>query len=125
MNSKILHYVIAILFLVFGIIQYNDPDFWLWGPIYFLVALVPIFYLMGLLKSGLMMIIITAYALFILSYIPDFIFWINEGMPNIAESMKAEEPHIELTREFLGLVICMIALVWYYWKSRPQSRINN
>ena len=121
MSSNILHSILALIFFIFGIIQYNDPDFWLWGPIYFLVATIPILYLKEKLNPGILLVIITAYALFIISYVPDFIAWIKGGMPNIAAGMKAEEIHIELTREFLGLVICMVALVWYYLLAKKDS----
>jgi hypothetical protein len=53
-----------------------------------------------------------------ISYIPDIIDWINGGMDNIAGSMKAEEPHIELAREFFGIVICLSVIVIYYFKNK-------
>jgi hypothetical protein len=36
--------------------------------------------------------------------------WARMGFPTITGSMKAEEPHIEVVREFLGLLIAVLAL---------------
>ena len=121
MKFTVVHYLIAIIFLIFGIIQYNDPDFWLWGPIYLLVAAVPIFYVKNKLNSIFLLVAIIVYTAYFASYIPDFIDWVNGGMDNIAGSMKAEEPHIELTREFLGLFICLVTLLYYYWALKKKQ----
>ncbi len=56
-----------------------------------------------------------------LNLLPDFIHWIEIGSPNIASEMKTEEPHIELVREFLGYVICIAVLVFYYFQSRKEK----
>ncbi|MEM6879545.1 MAG: transmembrane 220 family protein, partial [Bacteroidota bacterium] len=46
--------------------------------------------------------------------VPDLVDWIRQGAPSIVEEMKAEAPHIELTREFLGIGICLLVLGAYY-----------
>jgi hypothetical protein len=67
---------------VFAALQYNDPDPYLWMPIYLLVD-----------KTGVLN-------------------WAGEHhSENIVQSMKAEKPWIEETREFFGLVIVMAVLV--------------
>ena len=59
--------------------------------------------------------------LFLLTYIPDFIEWISGGMKSITGSMKAESPHIEMIREFFGLVLCVSLLLVFYLKSRKKG----
>jgi hypothetical protein len=61
---------------------------------------------------------ITICVIWIATLLPEFINWLQMGMPNIAESMKTEEPHIEYTREFLGLALCITALAFNWRKSR-------
>ena len=40
--------------------------------------------------------------------------WVKKGMPSITGSMKAESPHVEYLREFLGLFIILLALLFHY-----------
>ena len=53
--------------------------------------------------------------------IPEIINWISMGMPSIVSEMKAEEPHIEYTREFLGLVISLLSLHFLYKKNKKTT----
>jgi hypothetical protein len=48
--------------------------------------------------------------------LPGFFEWIRMGMPSIISEMKAEAPHIELVREFLGLLLATIAMGFVWWK---------
>ena len=109
--------LIALLFFVFAAVQFNDPDPWAWVLLYTAVGAawlttvwrpVP----RPVIVAGL--VIVAAWALWLL---PDFFNWVKMGMPTIAGSMKAEAPHVELTREFLGLVICAVALSGLWKKS--------
>ena len=42
-------------------------------------------------------------------------------MPSITGSMKAETPHIEFMREFLGLFIILAAFVFHYFQAKKRS----
>ena len=44
---------------------------------------------------------------------PEVIDWFSDGMPNIADSMQASSPYIELVREFFGLLISLIGMTFY------------
>jgi len=99
--------------MVFAAMQYNDPDGWKWIIAY----LVPCV-LFGLLvgdrhyaKAGKMLLIIFIFTALI--YIPDLIKWMSTGFPSIVETMQAEKPSVELMREFFGLVIIILSLVYY------------
>ena len=56
--------------------------------------------------------------------LPEIFIWIKEGMPSIVQSMKAEIPTIEYTREFLGLFLSLLACVWVIRKHKTTI-INN
>ena len=117
---KIAHYLLAGLFLLFAVVQYKDPDPWLWIGIYVVVAALSVagwyartFWAVGVVLTGLLI-----YAAF---YVPDLLSWINGGMPSIASEMKTDQPHIELVREFFGLLISIAALgflFWHQWRKR-------
>lgn len=111
--KKYLHLFWAFLFGLFAYFQLNDPDPWAWVGLYLWVALAAVLAFFGrtarvLLWGGLCLTV--GWALYLL---PDFIHWVGMGMPSITSQMKAEAPHIELTREFLGLLICGLAFALY------------
>jgi hypothetical protein len=126
MALRIFNYLFAFLFLVSAALQYNDPDPWLWIPIYlagavlcFLAARGKFFrkaYLAGIVLFGI-------YALYLLFTQDGVLDWINEhDSENIAQTMKATKPWIEDTREFFGLIILIGALLVNYFAARKHSQ---
>ncbi len=103
--------VTALLFLLFAIVQYNDPDPWAWIAMYLAVALSSGLTAAGRYNKWLAWGTLAAALVWMAFLIPDFIHWLKMGAPSIVGSMKAEAPHIELTREFLGLFLCMLAQI--------------
>lgn len=113
---KIRNYLIAALFFLFAAVQLNDPDPYFWVVLYAYIGMVAItrnFRPMRkvILLGGMAVCVIELFLI-----LPEFLNWIEMGMPTITGSMKAEEPHIEFTREFLGLLICLGTLVFYYFE---------
>ncbi|MCC6726866.1 MAG: transmembrane 220 family protein [Saprospiraceae bacterium] len=118
---KIANWVLAAMFALFAAVQYNDPDPWRWALMYGFVAFVCAFSAVGkrnlyVLWAGLGIGLGWAILL-----VPEFINWMKMGSPNIAGQMKAETPYIEFTREFLGLVLCLLALGWQVWLSKRKQ----
>ena len=107
------HLIVCLLFTLFAGWQYNDPDPYVWIPVYGFVALAFGFsafrrpWPKAVLWLGLAPLV-----LFLAMYIPDFWNWIQMGGPSIVESMKADKPWVEYTREFLGLALCIAGLLW-------------
>ncbi len=117
---KIVNLGLAVLFVLFAVVQFNDPDPWAWAVLYFFVAGVCAFAAFGrrnrwVLIGGIALVLIWAATL-----VPAFVDWIRMGAPTITGQMKATAPHIELTREFLGLVICGLVLFFQYRGLRRQ-----
>lgn len=118
---KITNLVLGALFLLFAIVQYNDPDPWLWMLLYGFIAGVLIFAAFGKREKWVAIGGFLICAVWFLSLLPDFINWVQMGMPTITGSMKTEEPHIEYTREFLGLGICMLVLFLNWRKGKLEA----
>jgi len=110
--------IFCIVFVLFAALQYNDPDPYVWVPIYMYTAVLcwlafrnqfyPKAYLLG----------IAVYAVYAVYKVFDqngLIDWITKhNAENIAETMKAQKPWIEETREFFGLVILIVVLLINY-----------
>jgi hypothetical protein len=103
---KYLHLAVAALFALCAYWQLNDPDWNRWVAAYGVVAFIAIRYFFGNLRA--IVPLLPALVLFgwWTTYVPEFTQWLSDGMPTITGSMKAESPHVELTREFLGLRMC-------------------
>ena len=122
---KIFHLIFCIIFILFAALQYNDPDPYIWMPIYLYAALFcwlafrgryfPGYYLAGIA-------VYLAYAAYLFFAADGVLDWINKHhAANIAGTMKAEKPWIEETREFFGLVILIVVLLIDYIVGRRKT----
>lgn len=121
---RILYIVLSVLFTLFGVVQINDPDPLFWVSYYLMIAI-----LMGGASFGkynryatLAAIIITI--IFLARLYPEFREWLNDGAPSIVESMKAETPYVEFVREFLGLLIGLLGLVFLLFQGKKIGRLE-
>lgn len=117
---KILNLTLAALFILFAYFQANDPDPYGWMFLYFYVAAMCVFAAYGKSNKYLLWGGIVGCVVWMGFLLPEFIHWVEMGMPNIAGQMKAEAPHIEFTREFLGLAICGGVMGWQVWRFKKR-----
>lgn len=118
---RVINIILALLFALFAAFQYNDPDPWLWITIYAFIALIGIMSAVNFFPKWLIRTAIVGCLIGLGYLLPDFIDWISSGAESITETMKAEKPHIELTREFLGLFICLFALGFFLWQGENKK----
>ncbi len=123
---KAFNIAFTFIFIVFAALQYNDPDPYVWMPIYLYSAALcwlafrgryfPKAYLFGIL-------VYASYALYKVFDTNGLIDWITKhNEENIAETMKAQKPWIEETREFFGLVILVVVLLVDYLQARGKKQ---
>ena len=118
---RYLNFSLAILFLFFAALQYNDPDPYIWIPIYGYTAwLCYMAYRGRYYKKGYFagILIFIAYALFLFLNKDGVLSWVRDHeSENLVQTMKATKPWIEQTREFGGLLIIILALGINYLKA--------
>lgn len=125
LGMKYIHLIVSILFLLFGVLQYNDPDFFVWIPIYLFVSFIAFASFKRLKFPILSLVVMLMLGIWTATYLPAFVQWIQDGMPSVTESMKAETPYIEHVREFGGLLISFIAtLIYYIIHKKTPDAIN-
>lgn len=115
---KILNLCLTALFLVSAVLQFNDPDPWLWVGIYLACAAICGFAAFGKYNRWAILLVMAVCIYELSTLLPAFRQWMGDGMPSITESMKATAPHVELVREFLGVAICLVVLVFQYTRCR-------
>ena len=119
---KIFNIVFCIIFILFAALQYNDPDPYIWIPIYLYAAVLcwlafknkyyPKAYLAGIAVYLL-------YAIYLFFTKNGVLDWATEHhAENLVQTMKAEKPWVEDTREFGGLLILIVVLLINFLKSR-------
>ena len=122
---KIFNIIFCILFVVSAGLQYNDPDPWVWIPIYLYGAVLCWFAFRGEYYKGGILAGVVAYGIYAV-----YLFYTNDGVAdwlnkhdaeNIASSMKATKPWIEDTREFFGLCILIAVLLVNYFYARRKG----
>jgi Transmembrane family 220, helix len=109
---------IAATFLLFALVQYNDPDPFLWMLLYGGTAVHFVLAARGRLYRPAVWVWIIGATVWAATLAPAFGAWLGMGAPSIVETMKAEKPWVELTREFLGLVLVLLGCGWLLWKTK-------
>ncbi len=108
------------IFIFFAVVQYNDPDPYLWVPIYLFPAVLCFLaarekFYKNAYTGGF--IFFSLYAVYKLLDQNGVIDWMRfHDAANIVATMKAEQPWIEESREFFGLAIILIVLFINYKK---------
>lgn len=121
---KIVNLLLAVLFLVFALLQINDPDPAIWIIIYGVMAVMCVLAAFGYYYPKVLIVILVVYVAYSVVYWPSILRWLkadNKSMlfDNIA---KMQNLYIEESREFLGLVICITVLVIHLVRARIVRR---
>lgn len=122
---KVFNLIFCLLFVISAALQYNDPDPYIWIPIYMYGAVLcwlafrnkyyPRAYLVGI-------IVYLVYAVGLFFWKNGVLDWMTKhNAEDIAATMKAEKPWIEETREFFGLLILIVVLLIDYFYSRRRA----
>ena len=122
---KVFNLLFCLLFIFSAGLQYNDPDPYVWMPIYLYGAVLCWLAFRNRFYPKAYLIGITVY----LVYAIGLFFWKNgvldwmtkHNAEDIAATMKAEKPWIEETREFFGLLILVVVLLIDYFYARKRS----
>lgn len=103
----------AVMFVGFAVVQYNDPDPYIWVPIYLFPAVVS-----GLVFAGRRVspsvLLLAAFAFSMGAFFQWPAHWAGVVLKNGMKTVDVEEG-----REALGLVICAVSLL-LYWGHQTQ-----
>jgi len=125
---KLFNIFFCIVFILFAAVQYNDPDPYIWIPIYLYTAILCWLAFRNKYFPGAYLLGVGVYAIYaVYKFFDQNGVWdwmTKHHATNIAGTMKAEQPWIEETREFFGLVILIVVLLIDYLYSKRKARVS-
>lgn len=120
---RIVNLLLAIMFIVFAFLQVNDPDPVIWILVYGIMAVVCILAAFNIYLRKFMLVVGAVYLLYSIYYFPGVREWLRQDDKSILfdNLAKMQFSYVEESREFLGLLICVIVLAFYLIRSRRYS----
>lgn len=111
--EKLTNFIICAIFLLFAYVQLNDPDPYVWIIVYGLVAVLFAVSNFVRLPKILIQLVILAFVLFAFYHVDHFYDWLlSDNKSELFGDMIYDKPYIEGTREFMGLLIAIGALIY-------------
>lgn len=107
--QKILGAFFGVIFLLFAVFQYNDPDAVLWITTYLIAAALSVAAGFGKVSNVVLAVACILYAVGV-------IYWWPEQFEGVGDSMRDAKTgallvNVEKGRESLGLAICSVAML--------------
>ena len=117
---RIANFILAVMFLLFAFLQINDPDPILWISIYGIMAAICIMAAFNYYIKPLMLFLLGAFFAYCCFLYPGVKEWMAQPDLGILfdDVMKMQYPYIEESREFLGLIICLIVLLVQLFRTK-------
>lgn len=118
-TKKIINFILFVIFASFAVLQLNDPDGILWFAIYLIVASVCLLNnYINISKPILILIVILllAYSAFHLSLFIEYLQ--SEHKEEIFGEMVYKKPYLEGSREFLGLLMAALGVLYQLKKTK-------
>jgi hypothetical protein len=109
----------ALMFMAFAALQVNDPDPVLWILIYGVMAVVSVMAIFEYYNRKLITGLAVIFVVYMVILFPGVAEWFRQDDKSVLfdDVLKMEYPYIEESREFLGLLICLVVLAIYFFRS--------
>ena len=112
-QNKIKNLILFILFVIFAVLQLNDPDGKLWFSIYFIVSLICLYNTFKPVPKSILILSIIALMSYSVFHFSLFIDYLNtENKEEIFGKMVYDKPYLEGTREFIGLLLAALVIMY-------------
>lgn len=121
---RVVNFILAIMFLGFAFLQLNDPDPARWILIYGVMAVFCIAAMFEVYARKAILAVMIIYGIYSVFYINGVTEWLQQEDLSVLfdDVAKMEYIYIEESREFLGLIICIIVLAFYLYRSGKRGK---
>lgn len=119
--KKTINYILFIIFIIFAVLQLNDPDGTIWFTVYGIVAALFLVENFKVIPKSILVLVIMGLLIYAAFHLTLFIDYLQtEHKEDIFGKMVYDKPYLEGSREFLGLLIAASAVI-YLIKSKPKT----
>jgi hypothetical protein len=120
---KILKICFGVLFFLFALVQLNDPDPLVWLLVYGSMTAVSFMAALRRYSTRIMTVMAAGFLIMTIRHFDGFVNWLTSPDRYLLfdDLAKMQYPYIEEAREFLGLLICLGVLIFYFWVSRREQ----
>lgn len=122
--KKITCILLALMFAGFTFLNLNDPDPVQWVLAYGATAVLFAFAAFGRADRRIIGALAVALFVWMCTMTSGMLDWYHLGFPSITGEMHVTEPHIEVVREFLGLLIAVLALLGLFTTTPRAARMG-
>jgi hypothetical protein len=113
---RILNLFLALLFVAFALVQLNDPDPVFWIFIYSAVAVISALSIFRIYPVIIIWFLIVINTIYMAYLFPGILSWLAEEEKSIFfNQMQNEKAFIEESREFIGLLLAVLTLLFHYF----------
>tara|TARA_B100000809_G_scaffold49995_2_gene44977 strand:- start:2921 stop:3316 length:396 start_codon:yes stop_codon:yes gene_type:complete len=120
-RRRIINVILCVLFALFAFVQLNDPDPVKWVVIYASASIVSLLSNYIVLPKAFIYAVVIGYLIFAGVHLSYFLDWLGiEEKSELFGKMVYEKPHLEGTREFLGLLIAAAGVLFQLRNTNKQ-----
>jgi hypothetical protein len=121
---KILKVILALLFVLFAYVQLNDPDPGLWILVYGLMAVLSVMAYFNKYPVKIMIVMAAGYLVMSIMHFDGMVEWLLSPNRKLLfdDFAKMQYWYIEEAREFLGLLVCLAVIIFYFYQSRREKQ---
>jgi hypothetical protein len=114
----------AVIFLVFALLQLNDPDPHFWVPAYLLPGFMAALAAFKKFPLSVLPVLVGVYLIVALFFWPENILgWVQQEWEQKDLTMKTQE--MEINREFFGLLLIALVMGLAYFVGRNNRKNKN
>ena len=124
---KYLNIVFALSFVLFAVVQWNDPDGMIWMAVYSGAALVSVLAFLGKISKSILLSLMTITFLSICLISPDVYASLINYNPNLQPDptvTHTDNVQTESFKEVGGLGVVLIALIFQYYTVPKELNLN-
>ena len=118
-SKKTINWILFLMFMAFAMVQLNDPDGIIWFLIYAMVSLICLYSNFRTIPKIILLIsiaLLIGYSAYHFSLFIDYLQ--SDHKEEIFGEMVYEKPYLEGSREFLGLLLAALGVLYQFKKAK-------